>query len=273
MPVPYLLLSNPPHGDVDAKIVAEAFGLSAAEARMKTNFPSPEIWFADEDVDALKKTGGALMKAGAKVRIIKGSMLTVIPRADQMTSFAFGPDGFTAQLRSSDEFTAPYNTRLVIISSKPTASPDLDTERPTTQLGRRSGGVVEGIIGKGNPKDATAKGSGIPDNSVDAWFLDLYFVVQSKVKRLRAWSGGTDYAGLKVELKPVARQNHAEFLNQLRQRFPQAAVDERLVDTPTPKASVISGKGLPAVLESIDADLKGVGMSDLQSRLVFLSVL
>ena len=203
MPVPYLLLSNPPHGDVDAMIVAQAFGLSAAEARMKTNFPSPEIWFADEAVDALKKTGGALMKAGAKVRIIKGSMLTAIPRADQMTSFAFGPDRFTAQLRSSDEFTAPYNTRLVIVSSKPTVNPALDMERPSTQLGRRSGGVVEGIIGKGNPTD-TSKARGIPDDSVDAWFLDLYFVVQSKVRRLRAWSGGTDYAGLKIALKPTS---------------------------------------------------------------------
>lgn len=271
MPVPYLLLSNPPHGDVDAKIVAEAFGLSAAEARMRTNFPSPEIWFADEDVDTLKKTGGTMMKAGAKVRIIKGSMLTAIPRADQMTSFAFGPDGFTAQLRSSDEFTAPYNTRLVIVSSKPPTNPALDMDRPATQLGRMSSGVVEGIIG--TPKDATAKGSGMPDNFDDAWFLDLYFIVQSKVRRLRAWSGGTDYAGLETELKPVAHQNHSEFLNQLRQRFPKAAVDERLVDTPAPKASAISGKGLQAVLESIDADLKGVGMSDLQSRLVFLSVL
>ncbi len=243
MPVPYLLVSNPPHGDVDAKIVAEAFELSAAEARMRTNFPSPEIWFADEDVDALKKTGGALLKAGAKVRIIKGSMLTVIPRADQMTSFAFGPDRFTAQLHSSDEFTAPYNTRLVIVSSK------------------------------GNLDDAMARDSGMAAIIDDAWFLDLYFVVQSKVQRLRAWSGGTDYAGLETELKPVAHQNHSAFLNQLRQRFPQAAVDERLVDTPAPKRSAISGKGLPAVLESIHPDLKDVVMGDLQSRLVFLSVL
>ncbi len=243
MPVPYLLVSNPPHGDVDAKIVAEAFELSAAEARMRTNFPSPEIWFADEDVDALKKTGGAMMKAGAKVRIIKGSMLRAIPRADQMTSFAFGPDRFTAKLHSSDEFTAPYNTRLVIVSSK------------------------------GNLDDAMARDSGMAAIIDDAWFLDLYFVVQSKVQRLRAWSGGTDYAGLETELKPVAHQNHSAFLNQLRQRFPQAAVDERLVDTPSPKQSAISGKGLPAVLESIHPDLKDVVMGDLQSRLVFLSVL
>ena len=56
--------------------IAEAFGVSAAEARVRAISPSPQIWFADEDVDALKKTGGALMKAGVKLRIIKGSMLT-----------------------------------------------------------------------------------------------------------------------------------------------------------------------------------------------------
>ena len=243
MPVPYLLISTPPHGDVDAKIAAEAFELSAAEARIRANFPSPNIWFADDDLDALKKTGATLMKAGVKVRIIKGSIMAAIPRADPITSFAFGPDRFTAQLHSSDEFTAPYNTRLVIVASK------------------------------GNPEDAMATSSGIPNILDDALFFDLYFVVQSKVRRLRAWSGGVDYAGLETALKPVAHQNHSEFLNQLRHRFPQAAVDERLVDTPPPKPSAISGKGLPAVLESIHSDLKDIVMGDLRSRLVFLSLL
>ena len=139
MPVPYLLVTNPPHGDVDAKMVAEAFGLSAAEARIRANFPSPEIWFADDNLDALKKTGGALMKAGTKVRIIKGSMLTAIPRADQMASFAFGPDRFTSQLHSADEFSAPYATRLVIVSSKPRSNPTLGIERPKPQLGHMAG--------------------------------------------------------------------------------------------------------------------------------------
>ena len=242
MPVPYLLISNPPHGDVDAKIAAEAFELSAAEARIRANFPSPNIWFADDDLDALKKTGATLMKAGVKVRIIKGSIMAAIPRADPITSFAFGPDRFTAQLHSSDEFTAPYNTRLVIVASK------------------------------GSPEDVMARGSS-PNISDDALFFDLYFVVQSKVRRLRAWSGGVDYAGLETELKPFAHQNHSEFLNQLRHRFPQSAVDERLVDTPLPKPSAISGKGLPAVLESIHPNLKDVVMGDLQSRLVFLALL
>ena len=82
-----------------------------------------------------------------------------------------------------------------------------------------------------------------------------------------------DYSGLETELKLVANQNHSAFMNQLQQRFPQSAVDERLVDTPAPKPLAISGKGLHTVLESIDADLKDVGMGDLHSRLVFLSLL
>ncbi len=278
MPVPYLLVSNPPHGDVDVTILAEAFELSAAEARIRANFPSPEIWFAEEDVEALKKTGGTLMKAGAKVRIIKGSMLTAIPRADQMTSFTFGPDRFTTQLHSADEFSAPYDTRLVIVSSKPQANPTLGMERPKPQLGHMSGGELRdkfgigGIISEGSPEDAMVRVSGMHDIVEDAWFLDLYFVVQSKVRRIRAWCGGVDYAGLETELKPAANQNHGELLTRLRQRF-QAAFDERLVDTPAPKPTAISGMGLQALLESIDPDLKGVGMGDLHSRLVFLSVL
>ena len=219
------------------------------------------------------------MKAGVKVRIIKGSMLTAIPRADQMTSFAFGSDRLTAQLHSSDEFTAAYDTRLVIVSSKPTANPILGMDRPKPQLGHMSGGDLRGKYGRGgiisgdSPDDAMVRVSGMHDVIEDPWFLDLYFIIQSKVRRLRAWSGGVDYSGLETELKPVAKQNHSAFLNQLQQRFPQTAVDERLVDTPAPKPLSISGKGLPTVLESIDANLKDVGMGDLHSRLVFLSLL
>ena len=66
MPAPYLLLSNPPHGEIDVALIAGSFGLTAAEARMRANFPAPEIWFADTDLDALKRTGGALMKGAPR---------------------------------------------------------------------------------------------------------------------------------------------------------------------------------------------------------------
>ena len=88
------------------------------------------------------------MKAGVKVRIVKGSMLTLIPRADQMTSFAFGSDGLTAQLQSTDDFTVPYDARLVIVSCKPTASPTLGIDRPKPQLGHMSGGGLRDEYGK-----------------------------------------------------------------------------------------------------------------------------
>ncbi len=75
------------------------------------------------------------------------------------------------------------------------------------------------------------------------------------------------------DLQPSAKQNQAELLKQLKTRFTKAVFDHRLEDMPAPKPSTISGKGLPAVLESIDGSLKSVSLGDLQTRLAFLSKL
>ena len=263
MPAPYLLLSNPPHGEIDVALVAPSFGFTAAEARMRANFPAPEIWFADTDLDALKRTGGALVKGGVKVRIIKGSMLCAIPPANHMTSFAFHPDRLTVQLQSDSSFSAAYDARLIIVSSRPKANPTITTERPTPQ---------RGIVATDLRGQATA-GVDAHSGAMDPWFLDLYFIVQSKVRRLRARTGKVDYSGLGPDLKPVAKLNHAELLSRIKAQFTKAAFDERLVDVPAPKRSMISGKGLPVILESIDPALKNITIEDLQSRLVFLSLL
>jgi hypothetical protein len=278
MPAQYLLLSNPPHGEIDVALIAGSFGFTAAEARMRANFPAPEIWFADTDLDALKRTGGALMKGGAKVRIIKGSMLYAIPPADHMTSFAFHPERFAVQLRSDSSFSAAYDARLIIVSSRPKANPTIASERPKPHLGHISSPDLRDRFGVGrvtttDPHDDATAGVNSYSGEIDPWFLDLYFVVQSKVRRLRARTGKVDYSGLGPDLKPVAKHNHAELLNRIKAQFTKTAFDERLVDVPAPKPSMISGKGLPAILESIDPALKNIRIEDLQSRLVFLSLL
>lgn len=277
MPAQYLLLSSPPHGEIDVALIAGSFGFTAAEARMRANFPAPEIWFADTDLDALKRTGGALMKGGAKVRIIKGSMLSAIPPTDHIASFAFHPDRFAVQLRSDSTFSAAYDTRLIIVSSRPQANPTIAIERPKPQLDHSSSPKLRGrgagaTITTDPNDDATARVDGY-SGEIDPWFLDLYFIVQSKVRRLRARAGKVDYSGLGTDLKPVAKQNHAELLNRITAQFTRASFDERLVDVPPPRPSMISGKGLPVILEAIDPALKNIKMEDLQSRLVFLSLL
>ena len=243
---------------------------------MRVNFPAPEIWFADTDVDALKKTGAVFIKANAKVRIIKGSMLSVVPKADRMISFKFEEDRFVMELEEGGAYEAPYGAKLVIVSARPQTSPTLGMERPKPQLGHMSSKELRdkfgrgGIIGESAPEDAKAQVTGIQD-TFDPWFLDLYFIVQSKVQRMRVWTGNVDYTGLGSNLKPVAPHNQTELLNQLRERFTNAVFDERLLDLPSPKPSMISGQGLKVVLKSIDEALEDLGLGDLQSRLVFLS--
>lgn len=276
MSATYLIVSNPPHRDIDPQVIADAFGFTAAEARMRLNFPAPEIWFADGDVAALKQTGEVLMKGGANLRIIKGSMLAAIPTADLLVSFAFEGDRFVAQCKGAGEFTAAYDARLYIVSSRPRANPTLGIDRPKPQLGHISSrqlrdrfGVM-GIVSDETPRNAEIDATGAHD-AMDPWFLDLFFIIQSAVTRIRAWAGSVDYSGLGPSRQPLAKQNQAALANELKTRFARAVFDDRLEDMPVPKPSAISGKGLPALLESIDASLKGVSVGDVQSRLAFLS--
>ena len=60
----YLLISDPPHDDVDAAEAASYFGLTVAEVRMKSNCGLPEVWFAEEDEAKLSDTAAALEAAG-----------------------------------------------------------------------------------------------------------------------------------------------------------------------------------------------------------------
>ncbi len=74
-----LLISDPPHGDVDGAGAAPHFGLTAAEVGMKANYRLPEIWFAAEDEAALRDTAAGLEAAGLNTVLVAGRYLVEIP--------------------------------------------------------------------------------------------------------------------------------------------------------------------------------------------------
>jgi hypothetical protein len=244
----YLLISNPPHGEIEAQDVAKVFGFTPIEARMRVHFPAPEIWFASEDVESLKESAAALQRAGARVKILKGSLLSQIPPPDAVKSFSFDPAHFTAQLASGTATTLPYPARAVMVASRPE---DLTSDGPQ-----------DPIIGD---HDAPPP--------ADTSFLDAFFLTDSSVLRTTIYWETVDYAGLGPNLKEEAQENHDELVQQLKNRFAKHEIDDRLVDAPAPKPTMVSGKTIPAILEAIDPGLRDLARADLRSRLAFLSML
>ncbi|MCZ6917397.1 MAG: hypothetical protein O7I93_11510 [Gemmatimonadetes bacterium] len=242
----YLLISNPPHGEIEAQDIAKVFGFTPIEARMRVHFPAPEIWFASEDLQSLKESGAALQRAGAHVKIIKGSLLSLIPPPDAVKSFSFGSADFTAQLASGAATTLPYPCRAVMIASRPE---DLTSDVPRDPIIRDS--------------DARPP--------ADTSFLDAFFLTDSSVLRTTIFWDNVDYTGLGPDLKEEAKENQDELVQQLKDRFPKHAIDDRLVDAPAPKPTMVSGKTIPAILEMIDPTLRDLTRADLRSRLAFLS--
>lgn len=130
MPRTYLLISNPPHGEADAKLVAQEFGFTSAEALMRIHFPAPQVWFAGEDLDDLKRTGAALQDAGARVRIINGSLLSLIPAPDNLQAFSFDETRLAMKNDSGTDLDIPYHARVILVSSQ------LKGESQSPEIGR-----------------------------------------------------------------------------------------------------------------------------------------
>ncbi len=245
----YLLISNPPHGEIEAQDIAKVFGFTPIEARMRVHFPAPEIWFASEELESLKESAAALQRAGARVKILKGSLLSQIPLPDAVKSFSFDTAHFTARLASGTATTLPYPARAVMVASRP-----------------------ENLTGDGGPQDPIIGDHDAPP-SADTSFLDAFFLTDSSVLRTTIFWDNVDYTGLGPDLKEEAKENQDELVQQLKNRFAKHDIDDRLVDAPAPKPTMVSGKTIPVIMEMIDPALRDLTRADLRSRLAFLSML
>ena len=71
-----LLVSDPPHNEVDPISAAPHFHLTAAEVRMKAAYGVPEIWFAQEDRATVE---GTLSSEGKVTAECRGTFVAVKP--------------------------------------------------------------------------------------------------------------------------------------------------------------------------------------------------
>ena len=272
----YLLISDPPHGEVEPQQIAHVFGFTAAEALMRIHFPAPEIWFADDNLSGLKQKGAALCRAGAKVRIIRGSILALIPPPSSLESFSLQEEQFAGYLESGAELTVPYNARLIVVSCRIAGGGTGESDETNLYSHRTAGanlGHKFGMSGQmaGSARQDTLAHSGNAEAEAETEFADAYFVGQGCVQRATMRWAKMDFSGLGNGVQTSMEGNRKELIVRLKRRFRETDLDERLTNAPAPKPFLVGARGLPAILGDIDPVLKNLDTADLLSRLALAS--
>ncbi len=273
----YLLISDPPHGEVDAARATRYFGLTVAEVRMKSNYGLPEIWFTEEDEAKLSRTAAALKGARLNTVLVAGSDLVEIPGQNPGEWFVFKDEGLGVG-RDNSERTMAYDTPTIAVVCRPRVDVQ-EAKSPVKPLAARlaSWGQV-GTTRRRNPDEDQAV-SGTPP------FLDFYAQLDDGICRTSIAQEITSFPTLPADL-PHGLSAMRNLVAECENRFEKAYLDRRLVDmTLRGMANVVTSvdfqihrrgfsyatEALAHLLGSLSPDLKDISQADLSSRLAYLT--
>jgi hypothetical protein len=116
VPGPTLVLSHPPHGEVDLKLAAPVLGLAPADVRLKINYPVPEIWVAEPEPEA-QSAAASLRQAKFRVVVVPGAALGAIPPRNPVVSFGFEDQGLL--IRAEEQSTLGYDASVIAVLFTP----------------------------------------------------------------------------------------------------------------------------------------------------------
>ncbi len=272
----HLLISNPPHGEVDALGAASHFGLTAAEVGMKANYGLPEIWFAAEDEATVLDTAGALEAAGLNTVLVAGKDLVEIPEQNPVESFAFTDEGLRVDLDDSG-WTVAYDTPVIVVFGRPKV--DVQGARSP------SGSVASQLSRWGRGVRRASPDAGLLELGASP-FLDLYVPSDSGPLRISIVQEITDFSLLPENL-PHGLSAMPNLVAECENRFENAYVDRRLVDmtlrgiarvVTAPRSRELPRNGfsfateaLAELLSSLSPALKDLRQADLSSQLAYLT--
>ena len=271
----HLLISDPPHGDVDADAVASYFGLTAAEVRMKANYGLPEIWFAEEDEAKLRETAAALDAAGLDTVLLAASDLVEIPPLSPVESFAFTDTGLWFR-RDDSGRTIPYDAPAIAVFSQPQA--DAQDARSTT------GSFTSQLSSSGRMKLRRGSSGGGQVENATAPFLDVYAHSDTGLLRISIVRDLTDFSLLPADLTQglATMQN---LVAECERQFENTHFDRRLVGMRVRGLATVATRpaesrrigfsyatqALSELLGSLSPDLRDISQADLSSRLAYLT--
>jgi len=279
----HLVVSNPPHSPHGLADIAGSIGLTPAEFRFKTNYPVPEVWFADPDRTVVDALAGRLREAGLNVIGVRSSDLANLPAPEPVRSFQFGEDAFSVQLDrgaidlgyESDLVAVFCQTRALALDREPRVSRDA--------LGARLSHA--GILSPLAKRPSTIERFSTGTDEDPLAFLEIYTELDGAIRRFAVVQGMADLSQLPC---PVARgaDGMTMFVAECHERFPKAHIDRRLVGLrprqplevgvevkalAKRKAFSFASKSLQGLLNSIAPSLEGVPHAELASRLIYLT--
>lgn len=290
-----LVVSNPPHGEVDPSQAAPAMGLAAAEIRTKANYPAPEIWLADTDRDKMAAAAAALGDAGLTVVVVTGEDLLNVPKQVPVTSFEFTDMHLVAQAEGSEvrvAYDAPVTAVLCTPAGKLGESGSGAGGSSLTEgLRLRSSSVFmtrDSLVGFGGlGTRSSAAGAGREEGAQkNSHFLDIYFTGESGPGKISVTQDQVDFSGLGKSQTPDSATNLALFAAKCEDRFAQGRFDRRLVNMQARQWPMVSRgivkhgerkgysyatEALSKLLESISPDLKDLSPFQFSSVLAYLT--
>lgn len=264
-PTQTLILSNPPHGLVDAKRAAPLLELLPVELVLKTHYPIPEIWQLKDDDAAAAGAVDALRGAGLAVKAVPAASLGALPPQTAVEAFTFADDGLHLVLDEQD-LVVPYDLPIIVVA----CSPRDGGEEGARPVGERSSVAMRPRV--------EGDGSG-------AWgiFADIYADAGGTIVRCGVSAVNTDFASLAGTNLAGPAGRLGRFLQECESHFRRLVVDRRLMhlqlrrrNLPPPpgvqrKGFAFGTPALAALLDRIAPLSPAMTQCELSSRLVFLT--
>lgn len=264
-----LVISNPPHGQVDLPKAAPVLGLAPVELRMKTLYRVPEIWLADPDRNRIEEAARTLQDAGLNAAIAPGEEFLTLPVQAKVLSFSFADEHLVAAVGSA-RVELPYDVQVIAVLHTPREG---GGTRTSEVLGARTSAAMAVPGAAGQPKDSA--------------FFDMYTSREGKLVRLSVVQDVADFSGLGAQKLPSAAGNMRKFVSEWEGRFPQATVDRRLVNLQLRKTIALAkpsaapeqrkwfsfaSKGFTELIDTIAPELKRITQADFSSWLIYLTM-
>jgi hypothetical protein len=280
-----LIVSHPPHGDIDLAKAVPCFRLTRAEVQMKANYGLPEIWFAGQDRRTIEPTFDALRDAGLAVIFVSGEVLRSVPEQLTASEVEFSDRGLVITIDGSPEELSD-NTELIGVVCEPRREPAAAT-RPSkaTAMGRLShtGLTPDTLVGRSEHGPAGSRAKDATESEYAA-FVDLYMPANGSVRRISFVEGQVDLSGIGAgsrstakDLKTLADQLEARFSHATFDRRPMGMrIRRRILVGEYPhderrKGYSFATRALSQLLEAISPDIKRITEAELASRLAYLT--
>jgi len=277
-----LIISNPPHHHpADHETAASYFGMPVVSVRTKTNYPIPEIWFAEADQKRLESTAAHLAESGLNIILTPAERVAAIPAARPVSSFEFTDTALVAHV-ADKEIPIAYDVPMLAVLCQPVPHQAATASRTLRDvIGSRTSGFL--AMQEPAPRVSDAMRDMEHDHSP---FLDLYVPQNGVPLRLSVVQTEVDYAGLRTTWRR-ASDNMLLFVAECQDHFKQARFDRRLVGMRMRKTVTVTGQTatphnrrsgfsyatttLVSLLASIGGDLHDMSQPELSSRLVYLT--